>query len=166
MRATRTSSPRTRLPTSASSASATWLMAICPRCRARPKQVARPGVEAIAVPNATGVPPTSARTGRVAARSERKRWSWDHAADEVWRQLDPDLWDLTHNPWGVLQTVSRDQIERVLADPVVRAMVNDLVRAKRRTAEAPAWFQHAHSPSPQISVAYFSMEYMLSEALP
>ena len=94
------------------------------------------------------------------------RWSWNHAADEVWRQLDPDLWDLTHNPWGVLQTVSRDQIERVLADPVVRGMVNDLVRAKRRTAEAPAWFQHAHSPSPPISVAYFSMEYMLSEALP
>jgi starch phosphorylase len=94
------------------------------------------------------------------------RWSWNHAADEVWRQLDPDLWDLTHNPWGVLQTVSRDQIERVLGDPLVRAMVDDLVRAKRRAAEAPSWFQHAHSPSPPISVAYFSMEYMLSEALP
>ena len=48
------------------------------------------------------------------------RWSWNHATDEVWRQLDPNLWELTHNPWGVLQTVSRDQIERVLADPVVR----------------------------------------------
>ncbi len=94
------------------------------------------------------------------------RWSWNHAADEVWRQLDPDLWDLTHNPWGVLQTVSRDQIERVLADPGVRAKIDDLVQARRRAAEAPAWFQRAHSPSPPISVAYFSMEYMLSEALP
>ena len=26
------------------------------------------------------------------------RWSWNHAADDVWRQLDPDLWELTHNP--------------------------------------------------------------------
>ena len=94
------------------------------------------------------------------------RWSWNHAADEVWRQLDPDLWDLTHNPWGILQTVSRDQIERVLADPGVRAKIDDLVQAKRRAAEAPAWFQHTHPPSPPISVAYFSMEYMLSEALP
>ena len=42
------------------------------------------------------------------------RWSWNHATDEVWRQLDPELWELTHNPWVVLQTVSRDQIERVL----------------------------------------------------
>jgi starch phosphorylase len=25
------------------------------------------------------------------------RWSWNHAADEVWQQLDPTLWTLTHN---------------------------------------------------------------------
>ncbi len=28
------------------------------------------------------------------------RWSWNHAADEVWQQLDPALWELTHNPVG------------------------------------------------------------------
>ncbi len=94
------------------------------------------------------------------------RWSWNHAADEVWRQLDPDLWDLTHNPWGVLQTVSRDQVERALADPDVRAKINALVQARRRAAEAPGWFQQTHAPAPPIRVAYFSMEYMLSEALP
>jgi glycogen phosphorylase len=33
------------------------------------------------------------------------RWSWNHAADEVWRLLDPALWDLTHNPWVVLRLV-------------------------------------------------------------
>ena len=43
------------------------------------------------------------------------RSSWNHATDQVWRQLDPVLWELTHNPWMVLQTASRDQIERVLA---------------------------------------------------
>ena len=94
------------------------------------------------------------------------RWSWNHAADEVWRQLDPDLWDLTHNPWGVLQTVSRDRIERVLGDPAVRRRLDDLVLARRRAAEAPAWFQRTHGQSIPLSVAYFSMEYMLSEALP
>jgi glycogen phosphorylase len=94
------------------------------------------------------------------------RWSWNHAADEVWRQLDPGLWDLTHNPWGVLQTVSRDQIERVLADPAVRAKIDGLVQARRRAATAPAWFQRTHAESPPLAVAYFSMEYMLSEALP
>ena len=37
------------------------------------------------------------------------RSSWNHATDQVWRQLDPELWDITHNPWVVLQTVSRDK---------------------------------------------------------
>ena len=94
------------------------------------------------------------------------RWSWSHAADEVWQQLDPDLWELTHNPWAVLQTVSRDQLQRVSTDPVFRKSVDDLVQARRQAANAPAWFQQEHSKSPLTCVAYFSMEFMLSEALP
>ena len=94
------------------------------------------------------------------------RWSWNHAADQVWRQMDPALWELTHNPWGVLQTVSRDQIERVSADPVFRKIVDDLLKAKRQVAEMPAWFQQTYPQSPLTGVAYFSMEFMLSEALP
>ncbi|MEJ2657185.1 MAG: alpha-glucan family phosphorylase, partial [Desulfobacterales bacterium] len=94
------------------------------------------------------------------------RWSWNHFADEIWRQLDPDLWELTHNPWVVLQTVSRDQLQRVLSDPVFLKEVEQLVQAKRDNAEAPAWFQQNHVQSPMTSVAYFSMEFMLSEALP
>ena len=94
------------------------------------------------------------------------RWSWNHAADEIWRQLDPEQWELTHNPWGILQTVSRDQIEGMSADPVFRKRVDELVQARRQEAKAPAWFQKNHAQAPLTCVAYFSMEYMLSEALP
>ena len=58
------------------------------------------------------------------------RWSWNHYADEVWRQLDPALWELTQNPWVVLQTVSRDRLRHVLADPVFRQKVDALVEAQ------------------------------------
>ena len=94
------------------------------------------------------------------------RWSWNHATDGVWRTLDPILWNLTQNPWVVLQTVSRDQLERVLADPAFRKNVDDHLRAKRQAAETPAWFQKEHPQTPLTCVAYFSMEFMLSEALP
>jgi starch phosphorylase len=94
------------------------------------------------------------------------RSSWNHATDQVWRQLDPVLWEFTHSPWVVLQTVSRDKIERVSADPVFRKSVDDLVQARRDAAEAPAWFQKTFPQSPLSCVAYFSMEFMLSEALP
>jgi starch phosphorylase len=104
--------------------------------------------------------------GSLAELALDMRWSWNHSTDEVWRKLDPDLWALTHNPWVVLQTVSRDQIERVLADPVFRKDVDGLLEASRQAATAPAWFQKNHSGSPLTCTAYFSMEFMLSEALP
>ena len=94
------------------------------------------------------------------------RSSWNHATDQVWRQLDPVLWELTHNPWAVLQTVSREKLRRDLADPAFRKIVDDLVQARRDVAEAPAWFQHTYPQSPLNCIAYFSMEFMLSEALP
>ncbi len=53
-----------------------------------------------------------------------------------------------------------------MSDPVFRKRVDDLIQEKRQAAEAPAWFQQAHAQSPLTCVAYFSMEYMLSEALP
>ena len=94
------------------------------------------------------------------------RWSWNHATDELWRQLDPNLWAVTSNPWVVLQTVSRDRIEQVLADPAFRQNIDGLVEASRHAAKAPTWFQLNHPQSPLTCAAYFSMEFMLSEALP
>ncbi len=94
------------------------------------------------------------------------RWSWNHATDELWRQLDPELWEITHNPWVVLQTVSRDRIEGMLDDPVFRKKVDGLVQTRRQEVKAPAWFQANHGQDSLTCAAYFSMEFMLSEALP
>jgi starch phosphorylase len=94
------------------------------------------------------------------------RWSWSHYADKIWQVLDPALWDLTQNPWVVLQTVSRDKLKRTLADPAFRKTVDDLLQIKRKTDATPAWFQQQHPKAPLTCVAYFSMEFMLSEALP
>ena len=94
------------------------------------------------------------------------RWSWNHATDSLWHTLDPVQWTLTRNPWGVLQTVSREKLSQVLADPQFRARVDALVAARRHAISAPAWFQTAHPGSTLTCAAYFSMEYMLSEALP
>ncbi len=94
------------------------------------------------------------------------RWAWNHASDQIWRQLDPELWELTHSPWGVLQSVSRSRIERLLVDPAFKRDVDALVEARTAAAQSPGWFQQRF-PSPALqAAAYFSMEFMLSEALP
>ncbi len=94
------------------------------------------------------------------------RSTWNHATDKVWRQLDPTLWELTQNPWVVLQTVSRDKLTRALTDPDFRKNIDALLRDKHEAEEKPAWFQQRHPQSPLKCIAYFSMEFMLSEALP
>jgi glycogen phosphorylase len=94
------------------------------------------------------------------------RSSWNHASDTLWSQLDPVLWDLTHNPWVVLQTVARDRLEGALKDPAYRARVEEIRKARRAAAEAPSWFGKQNAKGALSCVAYFSMEFMLSEALP
>ena len=34
------------------------------------------------------------------------RWSWNHATDDLWRRLDPELWEMTQNPWVILDRKS------------------------------------------------------------
>src|ERR1700687_4607347 len=94
------------------------------------------------------------------------RWSWNHAADELWQQLDSELWEHTHNPWVLLQTVSRERLKQAWANAEFRDKVGMLVRTRRQELDAPAWFQRSYPQSPLTRVAYFSMEFMLSEALP
>ena len=94
------------------------------------------------------------------------RWTWNHAADDLWRRLDPDLWELTRNPWTILQAVSRDHVATVLCDPAFRTRLEALVLARRQALEAPGWFKTTAPAGSLTCCAYFSMEFMLCEALP
>ena len=54
----------------------------------------------------------------------------------------------------------------MLADPDFRKKIDSLVEARRQATEEPAWFQQNHPEASLTYTAYFSMEFMLSEALP
>ncbi|MGO9063090.1 MAG: alpha-glucan family phosphorylase [Candidatus Binataceae bacterium] len=91
---------------------------------------------------------------------------WDHGTDDVWRSLDPDLWALTHNPWLVLQTVSRTKLKQLADDGRLRAEVAQMREERKKRLDAPLWFGQTYPYSQLTSIAYFSMEFGLSEALP
>ena len=116
---------------------------------------------------ATGTrPPEAAVPNALTDLALDLRWSFNHSADQLWESLDPELWDLTHNPWVVLQTVSRERLRAVTAEPEFQKLLAEVTR-EQRAAEGPeGWFQRAHPRSGLTGVAYFSMEFMLSEALP
>src|ERR1700730_17354404 len=94
------------------------------------------------------------------------RWSFNHSADQLWERIDPELWEQTHNPWVVLQTVSRERLQAVTTEPEFQNLLADINRERQTALRSEGWFQRAHPRSGLTGVAYFSMEFMLSEALP
>jgi starch phosphorylase len=93
-------------------------------------------------------------------------WSWNHAADTLWEALDSYLWQTTQNPWVILQTVSKDKIKTLLLTPEFQGLLTKLLQHKRKFFSADAWFQKTYPRAALSTVAYFSMEFMLTEALP
>ena len=95
------------------------------------------------------------------------RSSWNHATDQVWRQLDPVLWELTHNPWVVLQTVSREKLQKRIGGTRFSARESmSWCKPGGMPLRPRPGFRQTYPQSPLSCVAYFSMEFMLSEALP
>jgi len=94
------------------------------------------------------------------------RWSFNHATDSIWEQLDPVLWRLTHNPYFVLQTVSRERLATLRRSQRFRRLLQTMVEQRRDAVRARRWYEHLNPRTTVNAVAYFSMEFMLTEALP
>ena len=91
---------------------------------------------------------------------------WHHTADRVWSRIEPELWALTHNPWAVLQTASPAKLKVLEGDDEFRTHIRELVTRQRQYLKSEAWFQRAHRDAQLSCIAYLSMEFGLSEALP
>ncbi len=111
------------------------------------------------------IPPLPERLSGLAEMGLDLRWSWSHSADVLWERIDPEIWTLTRNPWLVLQTISPTRLEEVARDPSFMAMYDEQLKAHQGALGKPTWFQETY-PATVLRVAYFSMEFGLSEALP
>jgi starch phosphorylase len=94
------------------------------------------------------------------------RWTWSHEADALWKEIDPDIWARTRNPWTILDDVSQARFAQLAANADFVAEVQRLAASGRSALECPAWFAANYKPEVLGGVAYFNMEFGLSEALP
>ena len=106
----------------------------------------------------------SFQTLRQLAFDQSIRWSCLN--DDIWRSLDHELWELTHNPCVVLNAVSDQKINLLLGNSHFHARVTRIAEIHRDILAQPSWFEREQPDADLHQVAYFSMEYMLSEALP
>ena len=91
---------------------------------------------------------------------------WSQANEDIWRELNAEVWEMTHNPCLVLNAVSREKIDQHLAEVRFLARVQQITDEHQQQLAAQSWFSARDGAELAGPVAYFSMEYMLSEALP
>jgi starch phosphorylase len=98
--------------------------------------------------------------------AENLRWSWDERTRDLFRWVDPQLWEQTsHDPVRLLSLVDRRRLEQLGADPAFMGVLSEMHDELARYTSAPRWFQ-ARRTSPLRAVAYFSPEFGIAEALP
>ncbi|RBP27149.1 starch phosphorylase [Marinobacter pelagius] len=94
------------------------------------------------------------------------RWSWHHGSDVLWRTLDQETWDSTRNAWLVLNSASGERLDELSRDPEFLARYREQMDAHERFVRADTWYSEQCRDELDRGIAFFCMEYGLSESLP
>lgn len=94
------------------------------------------------------------------------RWAWSHAADELWDELNSSLWRETRNAWLVVQSLDDGDLGTLARDSRFLAVLERCQRLQDEMLAARPWFEENGLSQALGLVAFFSMEFGLSEALP
>src|SRR5205085_4432089 len=87
------------------------------------------------------------------------RWAWDGRTRDLFRWVEPDLWDVTgHDPVRLLGLAGRERLEALAGDPAFMSFLGEVHADLRRYLEGGRWFQ-GRTDSPLRAVAYFSPEF-------
>src|SRR5918994_1041644 len=94
------------------------------------------------------------------------RWSWDDQTRDLFRWVDPHLWDASvHDPVRLLGLVERERLEALAHDAGFKRFLGEARDELQRYLDGERWFQ-SRGDSPLNLVAYFSPEFGIAEAVP
>ncbi|HEX3052086.1 MAG TPA: alpha-glucan family phosphorylase [Aggregatilineaceae bacterium] len=96
------------------------------------------------------------------------RWSWDHETIALFRRLDRDLWEQTErNPVAMLGLINQDTLQAASEDEAFMGHL-DRVCSQLDAYMSPdnkTWYKRHFGAFDNRFIAYFSMEYGLTECL-
>lgn len=94
------------------------------------------------------------------------RWNAGDGAANLWRTVDPESWEATRNPILIIESVSDARLQALADDDRFMQTLNAEVHARQRYLDAPTWMESTPERDRPGCIAYFSMEFGLSESLP
>lgn len=93
------------------------------------------------------------------------RWSWDWPTQDLFAQMDQALWvEVGRDPVRMLGEVPAERLDELAVDAAYTRRVDAVAADLRDYLARPRWFQRQES-GPQ-GIAYFSMEFGVTEVLP
>lgn len=94
------------------------------------------------------------------------RWSWDDRTRDIFRWVDPEQWEITgHDPVRLLGLVRRERLDSLAKDPAFTSFLSEVHDDLSRYVGGDRWFQKRPKGALR-SIAYFSPEFGIAEALP
>jgi len=94
-------------------------------------------------------------------------WCWHAEARDLFRRLDPQLWDrVNHNPVALLGKVSQSRLESAAADQGFLAHLERVHLALQKYMAKGGWWASRYGEAPEPRVVYFCAEFGLAECLP
>lgn len=94
------------------------------------------------------------------------RWSWHKPTRDLFESMDPAAWVAVHRePGALLGALSTERLEALAADPRFVARVEACAEDLHTYLERPGWYATLGADAP-ATVAYFSMEFGITGALP
>jgi starch phosphorylase len=98
------------------------------------------------------------------------RWAWNHDAIELFRRLDRNLWEQSgHNPVRMLGSIAQEKLREAAQDETFLAHLDRVIRSNETYLKPTnSYFQRTFpgKTGADIHIAYFSMEFGLTECLP
>ncbi|MFD0483652.1 alpha-glucan family phosphorylase [Kineococcus sp. GCM10028916] len=94
------------------------------------------------------------------------RWSWHKPTRDLFESMDPAAWVAVHRePGALLGALSTERLEALAADPRFVERVEACAEDLHTYLERPGWYATLGADAP-ATVAYFSMEFGITGALP
>ncbi|PWW55454.1 alpha-glucan family phosphorylase [Actinokineospora spheciospongiae] len=115
-----------------------------------------------------GLPAALADLGTLATNL---RWTWHPPTQDLFAAVDQAIWErVGGDPLHLLAQVPAERLEVLATDDAFLARVAEVADDLRRYLREPRWYQHRaaelNGTRMPDSIAYFSMEFGVTEALP